>query len=262
MAEFVKLKYYFGTELAELLAKKITSVYKPFYSKQFIHEIDSQVDSLELKDRVNVITTSLHKYLPKQYKQAISILIDILGPENKKETGMFKTGYWIMPIARFVEVHGVKDYETSIHAIYEITKRHTGEFAIRPFILQKPYETAKLMKTWAQDNNLHVRRLASEGLRPKLPWATRLDIFIDDPKPVFDVLEIIKTDSSKFVQKSVANNINDYLKLNYKAAINLLHNWSQQSPSKATRWIIKHALRKRIKLNDRKALNILKRLDK
>lgn len=131
-------------------------------------------------------------------------------------------------------------------SFYEITKCHTGEYAVRLFINTYPKESLKLMKTWAKDDNLHVRRLASEGLRPRLPWAQKLTLFIDKPQPVFDILELLKDDTSKFVQKSVANNINDYLKDNHEAAMKLLAKW-QQGATPERKWIIKHALRNELK---------------
>jgi len=114
------------------------------------------------------------------------------------------------------------------------------------------------MKKWARDANVHVRRLTSEGLRPRLPWAKKLDIFIDDPEPVLEVLEFLKADNSSFVKKSVANNMNDILKDNYGVAMPILQRWAGlRNPH--TNWIIKHALRNRVKQSDREAVKIIQR---
>ena len=119
-------------------------------------------------------------------------MLKILGPENENETGMFKEYYWLMPVALFVEKYGLDDFDTSINAISEITKRNTGEYAIRPFIRKYPKETLKIMKKWSKDKNVHLRRLASEGCRPRLPWSQKLDEFIDDPGPILPILENLK----------------------------------------------------------------------
>ena len=156
---------------------------------------------------------------------------------------MFTNFYWILPIGKFVEKYGLEYYDISIHAISEITKRNTGEYGIRPFIRKYPKKTLKIMKKWAKSKNFHLRRLASEGLRPKLPWATKLDVFIENPKPVFEILELLKEDSIKFVQKSVANHLTDYLKVNPNPTFELLKKWNV-SDNKHTQWIIKHATRK------------------
>jgi 3-methyladenine DNA glycosylase AlkC len=99
------------------------------------------------------------------------------------------------------------------------------------------------MKTWARSANFHLRRLASEGLRPKLPWASKLDLYIEKPKPVFDILQILKKDPIKFVKKSVANHLTDYIKVNPKPTFELIKSWSNTG-NEHTEWIIRHATRK------------------
>ena len=257
MAEYKQLKFYYGKDLAELLSDKIKPVYSKFDSKSFIKSVSKEVKDLELKDRVEVITDNLRSHLPKNYKSAVNILLKILGPENKNETGMFKEYYWLMPVAYFIEKYGLEDFDTSINAISEITKRNTGEYAIRPFIRKYTKDTMKVMKKWSRDKNVHIRRLASEGCRPRLPWSQKLDEFILDPSPIIPILENLKEDESLFVKKSVANNINDILKDNYDFGIKLLKNWNKlKNPD--TKWIIKHALRKEIKKENPEAMKLIK----
>ncbi len=261
MAEPIKLKEYFGSNLAALLAEKIAQVEPRFDKKSFLRSINKTVRDLELKARVNLMAQELKNYLMagRDYPEVLQILLQILGPENPNETGMFKTGYWLMPVAKFVELYGLEHYDISMRAIYEITKRHTGEYAIRPYIEKAPRPSARLIKKWARDANVHVRRLASEGLRPRLPWAKKFDIFIDNPEPVLEVLEVLKADNSNFVKKSVANNMNDILKDNYDIAMPILRRWADlRNPH--TNWIIKHALRNLLKQNDREAVKIVKRV--
>ena len=257
MAEFKQLKYYYGKELAELLAEKINPVYPKFNKKGFVNTISRGVKDLELKARVEVITDALREYLPKKYESAVNIFLKILGPENSNETGMFKEYYWLMPVALFVEKYGIDDFDTSVKAIYEITKRNTGEYAIRPFIRKYPVKTLKIVKKWSKDKNVHVRRLSSEGVRPRLPWSQKLDEFIIDPSPLIPILENLKEDSSMFVKKSVANNLNDILKDNYDIGIKILSKWSK-SRNPDTKWIIKHALRNEIKKGNPLALKLTK----
>jgi 3-methyladenine DNA glycosylase AlkC len=183
----------------------------------------------------------------------------ILGPENEKETGMFTEGYWIMPIAKFVEKYGVDHFQKSITAIREITKRHTGEYCIRPFIKKYPEKTLAVMEDWSHSRNVHIRRLASEGLRPRLPWAEKLQQFIDDPEPVLVILDNLKDDDSKFVQKSVANNLNDILKDNYDSGISTIRKWSKGA-TRNRKWIIKHSLRNQIKKGNPAAEKIVENL--
>ena len=257
MAEFKQLKFYYDKELAELLSEKIKPVYPKFDSKSFVKKVSREVKDLELKARVEVITDALKAHLPKNYKSAVKILLKILGPENQNETGMFKEYYWLMPVALFVEKYGLDDFDTSINAISEITKRNTGEYAIRPFIRKYPKETLKVMKKWSKDKNVHLRRLASEGCRPRLPWSQKLDKFIEDPAPILPILENLREDESLFVKKSVANSLNDILKDNYKTGIKVLKEWSK-SKNPDTEWIIKHALRNELKKENPEAIKLTK----
>ncbi len=256
MAEHVQLKYYFGKELAQLLAKKIKPICPEFKSRVFTNQVAKKVDEQELKARVETITDALKQHLPDDYLQATDILGQILGPENKDETGMFKEYYWLMPIALYVEKYGLDHFQQSIKMIAEITKRNTGEYAIRPYIQQYPKKTLTVMKRWSKSKNVHLRRLASEGLRPRLPWAKKITLFCDDPSPVIEILENLKSDTSSFVRKSVANHLNDLLKENYDYTFAVLKSWSKCA-SAETRWIIKHALRNELKKNNSEAKKLV-----
>ena len=252
----IKLKHYYGKNLAILLADKIADIFPTFQKRGFINTVESKTNALELKDRIKTITEALREYLPLEYPEAVKIMSEILGPPNPNENGMFREGYWILPIAFFVETYGINDFETSTNAIYQITQRSTGEYAVRPFIVKYPNEMLALMLKWSCDSNVHVRRLSSEGLRPRLPWAKKLDQFIVDPKPILPILENLKQDESLFVKKSVANNINDILKDNYDIGIKLLRKWSG-SQNTNTRWIIKHSLRNQLKIGNTEASDLL-----
>ena len=243
MPTTIKITELFGANLAADLARKITSVYPTFDSKNFVAGVDAATAGKTYTQRIEILADHLHQFLPSPYSKAIKILTSILGPENPHETGMFTNFYWVMPIGKFVEKYGLDDFEVSMNAIQEITKRNTGEYAVRPYIRKYPAQALERMQQWASSDNFHLRRLASEGLRPKLPWAPKLDTFIDNPAPVFEILELLKEDPTKFVQKSVANHITDYLKVNPQEARKLLATW-QQSDNPNTRWIVTHATRK------------------
>ncbi len=172
---------------------------------------------------------------------------------------MFTDGYWIMPIAKYVEKYGVDCFSDSMDAIKEITKRHTGEYCIRPFIEKYPAETLEIMQKWSLDRNVHVRRLSSEGVRPRLPWAKKLAQFIENPEPILEIIENLKDDDSKFVQKSVANNLNDILKDNYEPGMKTIKMWSKQA-TQNRKWIIKQALRNQTKKGNPEAKKILEKL--
>ncbi len=254
---FKKLKYWFDKELAVLLADKIIAIKPDFKKAFFIKTIDKGVRDLELKDRVEYIADVFYAIF-YNYEDGISVLIQILGIENEEETGMFKTYYWVMPIAKFVEKYGLDNFDISMHAIEEITKRNTGEYAIRPFLEKYPKKTIDILLQWSKSKNKHVRRLASEGCRPRLPWASKLQQFIDNPKPLVPILDNLKDDSSKYVQKSVANCINDILKDNYTIGKSIINGWIAKA-TKERKWIIKHALRNLLKQEEEWAVLIIKK---
>jgi len=254
---FKKLKYWFDEDLAKMLSNKIVAVHPNFNQKKFVKAVSQKVDDLELKDRVELIADELHFNLESHYLKNIEILTKILGPENEEETGMFTNFYWLMPIAKYVEKYGLENFETSMQAIEAVTKRNTGEYAIRPFIEKYPTQTLNVMKAWSKNTNKHIRRLACEGLRPRLPWAKKLDMFIKDPKPILPILNNLKDDSSKYVQKSVANCINDIFKDNPLIAKQLIEKWKTENITAMRKWIIKHALRNLIKTKDAWAINII-----
>lgn len=154
----------FGKELAVLLSDKITQVWNKFDKKRFASAVQRKCKGLTYTQRIELFADELRLHLPEDYEKSVKILMDILGEENPNETGMFSTYYWIMPIGKFVEKYGLDHYDLSIHAIGEITKRNTGEYAIRPYIRKYPEKTLRVMKRWAKSNNYHLRRLASEGL--------------------------------------------------------------------------------------------------
>lgn len=243
MATTIKITELFGKELAELLAAKITTEFADFPSQAFVAAVDQAVGGKTYTQRIVIIAEALHEYLPADYDQAIAILMRILGPENPNETGMFTYWYWLMPVAKFVELYGTNYRELSFKAIAEITKRNTGEYAIRPYIRLYPQQSLQQLHDWAQSDSFHLRRLASEGLRPKLPWAPKLDVFIDDPAPVFAILELLKQDDVMFVKKSVANHLTDWLKVNPEPVRALIAEW-RQSDDLNTQWILKRATRK------------------
>ena len=252
---YKKLKFWFDEELAALLSDKITGIDPTFDRGEFIKKVKAGVDDLELKDRVALIARELHHLFSYDYPKGVSSILEILGPENEEETGMFTNFYWVMPLAKYVEDYGLDHFNLSMKALEEITKRNTSEYAIRPFIKKYPNQTMAQLYDWASHSNFHVRRLASEGGRPRLPWASKLDLLIRDPKPLYPILDQLKDDHSKYVQKSVANCLNDLFKDNYAITRQRVDQWVTGA-SKQRKWIIKHSTRTLRKSGDSWALEL------
>lgn len=248
MAEQLKDKLY-SKEFIENLANKLLSVYSKFEKKEFINTIFnspcSSWQNLELKARMRHISTSLNKFLPFSYKEQIEIL-------KRLKIDFLEVDYMILQ--DFVEVFGLDDFENSMKALEIFTIKSSSEFAIRKFILKYEDETIKQMKLWAKSQNEEIRRLASEGCRPRLPWAIALPKFKKDPSKVFEILELLKNDKSKYVQKSVANNLNDISKDNPKLLIEFVK--KNLGTSKELDWICKHASRTLLKEANEEVLKL------
>jgi 3-methyladenine DNA glycosylase AlkC len=165
-------------------------------------------------------------------------------------------GFIVLPQNEFVAKYGLDHYDLSMRALYEMTKRFTAEGAIRPFILKYPQQTLAILSEWAEDENCHVRRLVSEGTRPRLPWTMQLKPFIEDPRPVLELLEKLKTDPVLMVRRSVANNLNDIAKDNPDLVVKILRGWSRIE-DEGTQWLIRHAARTLVKQGNKDVLGVL-----
>lgn len=175
------------------------------------------------------MSAALHRYLPNDYPTAVQILVASLGVELPAEAGMFKDAWYLMPVAHFVEEYGVAHPHDSLRALNAITRRHTGEFAIRPFIVHHYDLTLATLHEWASSDSPHVRRLVSEGTRPRLPWASRLPRFIADPTPALSLLEKLRDDPARYVQKSVANHLNDIAKDHPDLVLDTVTRWKKKA---------------------------------
>ena len=244
MAE--QLKNLYSKEFILKLANKLFLTYSNFEKENFINSIfNPSWQDLELKMRMRHISYTLNKYLPFSYKEQLEILKEI-----KKDFG----GLEAMIFQDFVEVFGLDDFEESIKALEIFTINSSSEFAIRQFILKYEEQAMNQMKFWAKSSNEHIRRLASEGCRPRLPWAVALPKFKQNPIKPLEIIELLKNDKSVYVQKSVANNLNDISKDNPHLVIEFVK--QNLGSSKELDWICKHASRTLLKKGDEKILKL------
>jgi 3-methyladenine DNA glycosylase AlkC len=254
MAE--KLKYLFDEHLVRSIARDLRSAYRRFDERAFAAACLTGLDALELTGRAWQVAEAMHTCLPAPFAQAARVLVDSLGGELERsdEFGLGPLRY--MPHVFFVQKYGLDDFETSMHAQYELTKRFSAESSIRAFLVKYPDATYARLRAWARDPNVHVRRLVSEGTRPRLPWAPRLRAFQQDPRPVIALLELLKDDPERYVQRSVANNLNDIGKDHPDLAVDVCRRWATGA-SPGRQWIIKHALRMLVKQGHPGALETL-----
>lgn len=237
------------------LARNIRNVDPKFKDKEFSTDVlTSDWSALELKQRVRKISSTLNRFLPGDYPHQVATL--------KKVIREFDGGLGSLLFPDFVEIHSeshIENHEeshwdTSIEALKYFTPFISSEFAIRPFIKKDPKKMLAIMQKWSKDSDHHVRRLSSEGFRPRLPWSFRLDEFIKNPKQVIAILENLKNDESLYVRKSVANHLNDITKDHPELVLELAKKWIGKSEN--TDWILKHGLRTLLKRGDQRALKI------
>jgi len=229
-------------------AMAVKAVYDEFKAAEFLKStMDDSWDDLELKARGYKVVTTLGEFLPPDYKAAIGIIDKAI---------LNYDGFVLFCIPEFVEVYGQdeKNWDISIAAMENYTKRSSSEFTVRPFIIKNEERMMRQMYAWSKSECEHLRRLSSEGCRPALPWAIGLPKFKSDPTPVLPILEQLKTDESLYVRKSVANNLNDISKTHPELVASIAKEWFGKD--KKTDWIVKHGCRTLLKQGNRNVLSI------
>lgn len=252
MAEPFKNMY--NEQFFDRFTKDLKLVINDFDTCGFVSQVmDNEWENRELKQRCRHIATVLKKFLPADYKEAIAKILELLDhiearhPEFR-EIDDNKFGLLLeygSILDSYVEQYGLNDYETSVKAIEKITQFTSCEFVTHPFIIKYPDKMMKQMLVWSKHEHWGVRRLASEGCRPRLPWAMALPDLKKNPAPIIPILENLKNDPARFVRLSVANNLNDIAKDNPEIVIDLVKRWKGES--KEVDWIIKHGCRTLLK---------------
>ena len=248
---------YLSKLLEKSMKNKKYDSYQKFNSKQFIEDILTPFPTLGLKERVSHISNMLKKHLPEDYKTAVEILLDCLPDEiiTKIEDDNF-WDFIFSPFSNFVAKNWCKQkyLEFSLDAIENMTTRFSAEDSIRDFINRFEGQTLKRILKWSKAKNYHLRRLASESTRPKLPWAKKINL---DYKKTIKILDNLYFDSSRYVTRSVANHLNDIAKIDSDLVIETLDKWQKTKKSKDISYIISHSTRSLVKKWDKKTLEFL-----
>lgn len=249
------LKNRFGADIPARIAAAITAVHPGFPREAFVEQALAGFEPLDLMARGRHLAQVLRRHLPPSYEGALEILLASLGP--RLETGSNGMApFFYLPHVELVAQHGLGHFEPSMRALHQLTQRFTAEFSIRPFIEAYPEASLARLHEWVSDPSPHVRRLVSEGTRPRLPWAARLRRFQKDPRPVLELLERLKDDPELYVRRSVANNLNDIGKDHPQLLAETARRWlNGASPER--HWLVRHALRSAVKRGEAGALEVL-----
>jgi len=234
----------------------IRAVHADFPHDQFVRDALAGFGPLSLTGRGFHIATALRKHLPASYPQAIDVLLASASQPHEHRASGGMAAFLYMPHLFFVAQHGLDHFEDSMRAQYALTQRFTAEYSIRAFLEKHPEATLARLLEWTRDPSEHVRRLVSEGTRSRLPWAPRLRAFQKDPRPVLELLELLKDDPALYVRRSVANNLNDIGKDHPALLTSVAKRWLRGA-GEERKWIVNHALRSAVKRADAGALGAL-----
>ena len=242
-----RLKDLYSEEFYDRLGVFLKEVVPGYDHKQFCNKIfNEQWEALELKDRMAHTAEVLSSFLPNEFPKAVQYLVSLSG--LLENSSLSSEALECMFLPAYIEKHGVDYFEESVQAMEKITTFTSCEFAVRPFYLSYPDQMMTQTMAWAKHPNFKVRRLASEGCRPRLPWAMGIPNLKKDPSPILPILELLKNDPEEWVRRSVANNLNDISKDHPEIARQLAINW--KGNSKETDWVVKHGSRTLLKQGD------------
>lgn len=238
----------FFTNFSEILSETV-----PFFQKNKFTRLIFTPDweTKELKQRMRHISGALHHLLPADFGAAMEVVHRVIDVLKSRRITASSLEFMFFP--DYIETYGIDHFEQSVHSIELVTQFTSCEFAVRPFLNRYGARMIEQMKTWSLHENLHVRRLASEGSRPRLPWAMAVPLLKKDPSPILPILENLKTDLSEYVRRSVANSLNDIARDHPAIVISIAKNW--RGLSKETDAVIRHGCRTLLKRAHPEVLN-------
>lgn len=248
-----KLKDIYSPELLADFAKVLRKVRPDFSATTFQDQVfDRKWQGLELKERMRHISDCLHRLLPDDFATATSILVDTTEHFIQEQGEKMAFEYGFLP--DFVERFGLEQPEVSVPALERMTRWTSAEFAVRPYLRDYPERMYTQMQEWARHESPFVRRLASEGFRPRLPWGMGIPVLKRRPELILPVLEQLKVDPAETVRRSVANNLNDISKDHPERVLDIAGRWLGDNPN--TDWIVRHACRGLLKKGHPTALKL------
>lgn len=246
MSDTPLMKDGLGADAVRRMADALHQTHDNFAYRRFEKEANRGLDELELKERVHHLIEVLHRFLPDDFSDASALLVQAKSNWDHGDPKDPLRGFAAWPLIDYVAVYGLDHPEVAVPALRQLTSLFSAEFAIRPFILNHFARTHEYLTRWCDDPDAAVRRLVSEGTRPRLPWGKRLSPFIVDPSPILPLLERLKTDPSESVRRSVANNLNDISKDHPEIVLEICRVWQEEDLPHGDK-LIRHALRTLIK---------------
>ena len=250
-------------EAVDCLAHNLALAYPRFDRAAFCRAARAGLGQLAILQRGRHLARAMRAHLPDRYEEALDVILRSLTPPHSRTEGLGLGVFFYLPHVSFVAAYGLDPagnggrdpFEASMHAQYELTRRFTAEFSLRVFLRQEQQRTLSRLMQWTRDPDPHVRRLCSEGSRPRLPWAERIPAFVIDPRPSLPLLEALKDDPDLYVRRSVANHVGDIAKDHPGLAFEVCARWVAGA-SEERKWLIRHAVRHPAKQGVKAALQL------
>ncbi len=263
MQKGIPLKNLLGLEAIDCLAHNILLVYPQFDTESFCRDASNGLEPLGILERGKKLARTLRLYLPRKYATAIEIILASLTPPLTRTDTLGLAVFFYLPHISFIAEYGWEFEENdghdpflvSMRAQYELTKRFSAEFSMRPFLIKQQERTLSQLLEWTSDPDPHVRRLCSESTRPRLPWAARIPAFIANPTSALPILEALKNDQDLYVRRSVANHLGDIAKDHPEFVFTICERWLTEATNEV-KWLIRHALRHPAKKENKTALQL------
>lgn len=259
-------KNWINKDVVQKLALQI-QLYDKNFPKDSFQKVSSQLAPLELKARVQLICDSLIKSLSSDYLRNLKLIVNVV--TQPKDAKKALQGFELWPLLHYIQTQGLDHPKASLLALETLTEYFTAEFAVRPYIIHHSSLAFEILKKWSESSNLHHRRLASEGSRPRLPWGEQIKALIANPHPTLPILYRLRFDDELYVRKSVANHLNDISKDNPSLMLETLRDWQLEAQKLCKehkismeslnhfQWILQHSLRGLVKKSNPQALKLV-----
>ncbi|MFT5287552.1 MAG: 3-methyladenine DNA glycosylase AlkC [Planctomycetota bacterium] len=256
------LKDLFDSKLIGLIGESFARVTDDFDRAKFKRAASKGLEPLTMIQRAAHIADAMANQLPDDFREAAKVVTAALGPKQSETEGNGLRSFFYMPHSALIAKYGVDHFKAGMALNYELTQRFTAEFCVRPFIMKHQKRAMALLLKWTKDKDTHVRRLCSEGSRPRLPWASFLPALQADPTLSLPILEALKDDAELYVRRSVANHLGDLCKDHPEWIFDLCSRWieevagAEEKRRKERHWMIRHAVRLPAKKKVKAALDL------
>lgn len=244
-------KNFISAELVTEMAEHLSASWPEFPAGDFVTAAQQDLEDLELKQRAAHIAAVLQRSLPEDFEAAAAILR--AGLPGPGKAGI--SGWAILPLNIYIADTGLAHFDLAMNLLKDATEHFTSEFGVRAFLIEDQDRALGFIMDWSESKNHHVRRLASEGCRPRLPWAMQLPELIKDPAPILPILAQLRDDPEEYVRRSVANNLNDIAKDHPDLVAAIAKDW-MKGASKDRKRLIRHACRTLLKQGNEAALQV------